>query len=91
VGVFPRVQWHEIHSLLPAAIGIAFLTYTEGILLARAFAAKNGYDVAPNQELTALGAANLCNGFFQGFPVTGSQSRTTVNDQPAARRKWPAW
>jgi SulP family sulfate permease len=79
--VFPPVQWHEIHSLLPAAMGIAFLTYTEGILLARAFAAKNGYDVAPNQELTALGAANLCNGFFQGFPVTGSQSRTTVNDQ----------
>jgi len=77
---FPRVEWAEIHSLLPAAMGIAFLTYTEGILLARAFAAKNGYDVAPNQELTALGAANLCNGFFQGFPVTGSQSRTTVND-----------
>ena len=65
---------------MPAAIGIAFLAYTEGILLARAFAAKNGYDIAPNQELAALGAANLCNGFFQGFPVTGSQSRTTIND-----------
>jgi sulfate permease, SulP family len=77
----PRVTWEEIHGLLPAAIGIAFLTYTEGILLARAFAAKNGYDVAPNQELTALGAANVGNGFFQGFPVTGSQSRTTVNDE----------
>ena len=77
----PRAQWREIHSLLPAALGIAFLTYTEGILLARAFAAKNHYDVAPNQELTALGAANVCNGFFQGFPVTGSQSRTTVNDE----------
>jgi sulfate permease, SulP family len=63
----PRVQWPEIHSLLPAAIGIAFLTYTEGILLARAFAAKNGYEVAPNQELTALGAANVCNGFFPGL------------------------
>jgi sulfate permease, SulP family len=82
---FPGVTWPEIHSLLPAAIGIAFLAYTEGILLARAFAAKNGYDVAPNQELTALGAANLCNGFFQGFPVTGSQSRTTVNDQAGGK------
>jgi SulP family sulfate permease len=80
----PRAHWPEIHSLLPAAIGIAFLTYTEGILLARAFAAKNNYPVAPNQELTALGAANVCNGFFQGFPVTGSQSRTTVNDQAGA-------
>jgi sulfate permease, SulP family len=81
----PRPPWREIHSLLPAAIGIAFLTYTEGILLARAFAAKNGYDVSPNQELTALGAANVCNGFFQGFPVTGSQSRTTVNDQAGGK------
>jgi sulfate permease, SulP family len=81
----PRAQWPEIHSLLPAAMGIAFLTYTEGILLARAFAAKNGYDVAPNQELTALGAANVCNSFFQGFPVTGSQSRTTINDEAGAK------
>jgi len=81
----PVVRWTEVNSLLPAAIGIAFLTYTEGILLARAFAAKNGYDVAPNQELTALGAANLCNGLFQGFPVTGSQSRTTVNDQAGGK------
>jgi len=82
---FPRVQWHEFHSLLPAAFGIAFLTYTEGILLARAFAAKSGCDIAPDQELTALGAANVCNGFFQGFPVTGSQSRTTVNDQAGGK------
>jgi sulfate permease, SulP family len=76
----PAVAWHEIHSLLPAAIGIAFLAYTEGILLARAFGEKNGYEIAPNQELAALGVANLCNGFFQGFSVTGSQSRTTIND-----------
>jgi SulP family sulfate permease len=81
----PRAPWHEIHALFPAAIGIAFLSYTEGILLARAFAAKNGYEVAPNQELAALGAANLCNSFFQGFPVTGSQSRTTVNDQAGGK------
>ncbi len=82
---FPTSPWHEIQSLLPAAFGIAFLAYTEGVLLARAFAAKNGYDVSPNQELTALSAANLCNGFFQGFPVTGSQSRTTVNDQAGGK------
>jgi SulP family sulfate permease len=76
----PRADWHDIHSLLPAAIGIAFLGYTEGILLARAFAAKNGYEIDANQELTALGTANVCNGFFQGFSVTGSQARTTIND-----------
>ena len=52
---FPAADWRDIHTLLPAAIGIALLTYTEGILLARAFAAKNGYEVNPNQELAALG------------------------------------
>ncbi len=81
----PAVDWDEIQSMLPAAMGIAFLAYTEGILLARAFAAKNGYEVAADRELTALGAANLVNGFFQGFPVTGSQSRTTINDEAGGR------
>ncbi len=81
----PRAEWTEIHNLLPAAMGIAFLAYTEGILLARAFAGKQGYEIAANQELTALGAANVCNGFFHGFAVTGSQSRTAVNEQAGGR------
>jgi SulP family sulfate permease len=76
----PIVTWREVHALLPAAIGIALLTYTEGILLARAFASKNGYEVSANQELNALGAADLVAGLFQGFSITGSQARTTVND-----------
>jgi SulP family sulfate permease len=86
----PQVEWHEFHNLLPAAIGIAFLAYSEGILLARAFAAKNGYEVEPNQELAALGVANVCNGFFQGFAVTGSQSRTTVNDSAGGKTQMAA-
>jgi SulP family sulfate permease len=78
--VFPVLEWREINPLLPAAIGIALLTYTEGILLARAFAAKNGYEVSANQELNALGAADVAAGLFQGFSITGSQARTTLND-----------
>ncbi len=76
----PEATWRDVHALLPAAIGIALLTYTEGILLARAFAAKNGYEVNANQELNALGLADVAVGFFQGFSITGSQARTTVND-----------
>ncbi len=82
---FPAVDWRDIHTLLPAAIGIALLTYTEGILLARAFAARNGYEVNPNQELAALGIADVCTGLFQGFSVTGSQSRTTINDSTGGK------
>ena len=77
---WPEVGWREIRTLFPAAMGIALLTYTEGILLARAFAAKNGYEVNANQELSALGLADLFTGLFQGFSVTGSQSRTAIND-----------
>ena len=77
---FPLVDWRDLHSLLPAALGIALLTYTEGILLARAFAAKNNYEINANQELTALGVADVLTGLFQGFSITGSQARTTIND-----------
>ncbi len=81
----PGADWHDLHTLLPAAIGIALLTYTEGILLARAFAAKHSYEVDANQEVTALGLADIVSGLFQGFSVTGSQSRTTVNDASGAK------
>ncbi|MGD0411307.1 MAG: sulfate permease [Verrucomicrobiota bacterium] len=82
---FPQIVWKDAHTLLPAAIGIALLTYTEGILLARSFAAKNGYEVNGNQELAALGLADIFNGFFQGFAITGSQARTAVNDAAGAK------
>jgi SulP family sulfate permease len=82
---FPTPDWRELHTLLPAAISIALLTYTEGILLARAFAAKNSYEVNANQELAALGFADVFTGLFQGFSVTGSQSRTTINDSAGAK------
>jgi SulP family sulfate permease len=81
----PIFDWHDVHELLPAVIGIALLSYTEGILLARAFGAKNGYDVNANQELIALGASDIFTGFFQGFAGTGSQSRTAVNDQSGGK------
>jgi SulP family sulfate permease len=76
----PQFDWRDLQSLLPAAIGIALLSYTEVILLGRAFGAKNGYEVNANQELVALGASDLLTGFFQGFAGTGSQARTAVND-----------
>ena len=76
----PQFEWRDLQSLLPAVIGIALLSYTEVILLARAFGAKNGYEVNANQELVALGVSDVCTGFFQGFAGTGSQSRTAVND-----------
>jgi SulP family sulfate permease len=83
--VLPVISRADLRDLLPGAIGIALLTFPDGILLARAFANKNGYDVQPEHELRALAAANLAAGLFQGFPVGASQSRTTVNDAAGGR------
>src|SRR5262249_20948500 len=57
----------------------------------RAFAAKNRYEVNSNQELIALGVADIATGFFQGFSVTGSQARTTLNDSAGGRTQLVGW
>jgi SulP family sulfate permease len=81
----PVITLRDAQLLLPAAIGIALLTFPEGILLARAFGSKHRYDIRANQELIALAASNLASGLFQGFSVGASQSRTTINDAAGAR------
>ncbi len=54
-------------------------------MLSRAYAARTGARVDPNQEMVGLGAANLAAGFFQGFPVSSSSSRTPVAEAAGAR------
>ena len=76
----PAASLDDIRTLLPAALAIALLTFPDAILIARAFGAKNRYEIRPNQELVALAAANFAAGLFQGFSVGASQSRTVIND-----------
>ena len=54
-------------------------------MLSRTFAIRGGYRVDPNQELVALGAANVAAGFFQGFSVSSSSSRTPVAEAAGAK------
>jgi sulfate permease, SulP family len=54
------------------------VAYSDDVLTARAFAAKQRHSLDADQELLALGAANLGTGFLQGFPISSSASRTTV-------------
>lgn len=81
----PLILWTDIAVLAPAAVAIAFLTFSDGILLAQAFAEKHGYEVNPNQELAALGSANILAALWQGFPVSASQSRTAIVDGAGGR------
>jgi SulP family sulfate permease len=81
----PTVLWSDMAILAPAAVAIAFLAFSDGILLAQVFAEKNGYEVNPNRELAALGSANILAALWQGFPVSASQSRTSVVDAAGGR------
>jgi SulP family sulfate permease len=76
----PMTSLDDLRTVLPAALAVALLTFPDSILLARAFGAKNRYEIRPNQELVALAVANFAAGLFQGFSVGGSQSRTVIND-----------
>jgi high affinity sulfate transporter 1 len=71
--------------LLSSAIGIALVGYSDNVLTARAFGAKNDYRINGNQELLALGAVNIGNGIMQGFPVSSSGSRTALGDSLGSR------
>jgi SulP family sulfate permease len=75
----------DIAALAPAAVAIAFLAFSDGILLAQTFAEKNGYEMRPNRELVALGSANILAGLWQGFPVSASQSRTSIVDSAGGK------
>jgi sulfate permease, SulP family len=71
--------------LLPAAAGIALMSFIESISAARAFAARTDPPVDADRELLALGAANLAGGLFQAYPAGGGTSQTAVNDGARAK------
>jgi SulP family sulfate permease len=75
-------------ALLPAAAGIALMSFIESISAARAFAAKTDPPVDADRELLALGAANLGAGLFQAYPAGGGTSQTAVNDGAGARTRF---
>ena len=82
----PVWDWEAIQQLLPIALTISFIGFMESIAVAKAIQAKRkNYKIVPNQELLALGSANIFGAFFQAFPTTGGFSRTAVNDQAGAQ------
>jgi len=73
-------------ALLSTALTIALVGFMESFAVAKAIQAKHkDYQVNSNQELTALGLANIGAAFVQAYPVTGGFSRTAVNDQAGAK------
>jgi len=81
----PDVGVSDLTALLLPAVGVAVVAYTDNTLTARAFATRGDYRIDPNQELLALGGANLAAGLSQGFPVSSSGSRTVIGDSLGSR------
>jgi sulfate permease, SulP family len=87
-GGLPAFRLPELDGvgrLLPAAAGIALMSFIESISAARAFTARTDPPVDADRELLALGAANLAGGLFQAYPAGGGTSQTAVNDAAGAR------
>lgn len=81
----PIVSRHELGQLLPLALACFVLAAVETAAIGRMFAQKHGYRLDANQELLALGAANLFAGLGRGLPVSGGMSQSLVNEGAGAR------
>lgn len=75
----PSVGFGDVRALLPAAFSLMLVNYASSVLTGRIFADRFRYRLDSNQEFLGQAACNLVNAFTQGFPVTGSDSRTAVN------------
>jgi high affinity sulfate transporter 1 len=89
----PSVPWIRIDDLVPILTGgvaVALISFADTSVLSRTYAARLRAPVDPNQEMVGLGAANLAAGFFQGFPISSSSSRTPVAEAAGARTQLSA-
>jgi SulP family sulfate permease len=83
--VLPNFDITILKELAPGALAIVLVGYAESLGAAKAAAIESGANVDPNQELVALGPANIFSGLFGGFLVVGSLSKTSVATAAGAR------
>jgi len=81
----PDVSDVDVWALLPAALGVAVVAYSDNVLTGRAFAGRHRETIDSDQEFLALGGANVATGLLQGFPISSSGSRTVIADSMGAR------
>ena len=84
-GLPSGITFSELVMLLPGAAGIVLVAFSESVAIARSYATNHGYEVDSNQEMVALGFANLGAGLSQGFVVDGSMSRSSAADQAGVK------
>lgn len=89
---FPSIHadlpWQALPSLLIPGTMIALVGFAEATAISRAFATKDRERWDPDREFIGQGVANLAAGFFGGFPVGGSFSRSSLAREAGARTRW---
>jgi len=81
----PWVGAADLRDVIVGGCAVALVSFADTSVLSRSYAARTRSYVDPNQEMIGLGAANLAAGFFQGFPISSSSSRTPVAEASGAR------
>lgn len=81
----PWLTFEDLTAVLLGAVAVALVAFADTSVLSRTYAAKTGDKVDPSQEMVALGVVNVATGFFQGFAVCSSSSRTPVAEAAGAK------
>ncbi|MBP6815177.1 MAG: SulP family inorganic anion transporter [Burkholderiaceae bacterium] len=81
----PWIGMADLGAVVIGGFAVAMVSFADTSVLSRTYAARTRSYVDPNQEMIGLGAANLAAGFFQGFPISSSSSRTPVAEAAGAR------
>lgn len=81
----PWLSGIDLSAVVLGGVAAALVAFADTSVLSRTYAARSGRHVDPNQEMVGLGAANLIGGFFQGFPISSSSSRTPVAEAAGAQ------
>ncbi|MBV4521941.1 sulfate permease [Pseudomonas sp. SWRI74] len=82
------IPWITQADIVPVLLGgcaVALVSFADTSVLSRVYAARTRTYVDPNQEMVGLGVANLAAGFFQGFAISSSSSRTPVAEAAGAK------
>jgi len=81
----PLASTDNLSAILMGSVAVALVSFADTSVLSRTYAARLRTSVDSNQEMAALGIANLAAGFFQGMPISSSSSRTPVAEAAGAR------
>lgn len=84
IGV-PAANLEEISLLVSSAVSITLISYCSNMLTSKSYALQKGFEVDNNKEFIALGIANISSALTSGFIVTGTSSKTAVEESAGAK------